>query len=863
MNEPNRTKGHGSSRPFITKSTFLTTMVLAIYFHSSFPSSMVMTVHAFAPMLYSSHNQRNMASLQSNRGHGEEEIERRSRDFLKSTGRIHQITYKKGKGKGKRNSDEGSGNISVPNRIQKLGGEPKIGTDGFDVLSKEFRNSLPNGGLIHPVMAPVKQIQDTVKKVEEVGNMVSRKIDTVKEGSGNISVPNRLQKLGGEPKIGTDGFDVLSKDFRDSLPNGGLIHPVMAPVKQIQDTVKKVEEAGNMVAKDIDTVKEGSGNISVPNRIQKLGGEPVIGTDGFDVLSKEFRNSLPNGGLVHPVMAPVKQMQDTVKKVEEVGNVVSRKIDTVKDGFEYFSKEFRDTITNGGRIHPVMAPVEKVVEEQYRKVTEKSEKASKIIPEVIQAQQSKFKSKKDKTRKNSMMENIENLREGMVSRVQNAIKAQSNEIAENRDRLQEHTKKVEGRNSIAGDGIRKMTNFDAKRRGFIKSDKSPRKVFFFQSKGNDFGDETNRIIAQNHKIIQEGLDNGKDAFDANIQKFLNGQGKQNPVLDVEVTKMRSKKRQLIGHRRINKMKTYLKSRFKNVSFQQWLIYLNVCCYILQITSAVSYVPKLNRYLSRFGYRRISASKVLEQNIWGGNPISFRLPTRRISSYGPFTTDFYFVSGKLARFQPHRFLTAGFLHGSAIHLLVNMQSLYQLPMFLEKGFGAPLYLAVYLTSIVTGNFSHDIVTGGNGTPCLGASGGICGLNGLLFTLLRKMDRDKESNVVLNNMFSMIIFGFMSSRVSNAGHIGGFVAGMIMGHFFAPNFKKSWSAKRSRWNDSDSNAQLRSFGLLKSSYGEYKSIIPLSYFYAALAFVFLTKAYIRDIPFTIIRGFLNPGRLGGVY
>jgi len=804
-----------------------------------------------------------MASLQSNRGHGEEEIERRSRDFLKSTGRIHQITYKKGKGKGKRNSDEGSGNISVPNRIQKLGGEPKIGTDGFDVLSKEFRNSLPNGGLIHPVMAPVKQIQDTVKKVEEVGNMVSRKIDTVKEGSGNISVPNRLQKLGGEPKIGTDGFDVLSKDFRDSLPNGGLIHPVMAPVKQIQDTVKKVEEAGNMVAKDIDTVKEGSGNISVPNRIQKLGGEPVIGTDGFDVLSKEFRNSLPNGGLVHPVMAPVKQMQDTVKKVEEVGNVVSRKIDTVKDGFEYFSKEFRDTITNGGRIHPVMAPVEKVVEEQYRKVTEKSEKASKIIPEVIQAQQSKFKSKKDKTRKNSMMENIENLREGMVSRVQNAIKAQSNEIAENRDRLQEHTKKVEGRNSIAGDGIRKMTNFDAKRRGFIKSDKSPRKVFFFQSKGNDFGDETNRIIAQNHKIIQEGLDNGKDAFDANIQKFLNGQGKQNPVLDVEVTKMRSKKRQLIGHRRINKMKTYLKSRFKNVSFQQWLIYLNVCCYILQITSAVSYVPKLNRYLSRFGYRRISASKVLEQNIWGGNPISFRLPTRRISSYGPFTTDFYFVSGKLARFQPHRFLTAGFLHGSAIHLLVNMQSLYQLPMFLEKGFGAPLYLAVYLTSIVTGNFSHDIVTGGNGTPCLGASGGICGLNGLLFTLLRKMDRDKESNVVLNNMFSMIIFGFMSSRVSNAGHIGGFVAGMIMGHFFAPNFKKSWSAKRSRWNDSDSNAQLRSFGLLKSSYGEYKSIIPLSYFYAALAFVFLTKAYIRDIPFTIIRGFLNPGRLGGVY
>jgi len=635
----------------------------------------------------------------------------------------------------------------------------------------------------------------------------------------------------------------------------------------MQDTVKKVEEVGNTVARNIDTLKKSSGSISVPNRIQKLGGEPKVGADGFDVLSKDFRDSLPNGGLIHPVMAPVKQMQDTVKKVEEVGNMVARDIDTVKDGFESLSKEFRDSIPNGDLIHPVMAPVEKVVEKQYREVTENTKKASKIISknisEVIQAHQAKFRPGKDKAIKNSMIENIENLGEGMVSHVQNAIKEQSNKIVENRDRLQGHTRKIEARNIIASEGARKMTNFDAKRRGFIKSDKSPRKMFVFQSKGNDFGDETNRIIAQNHKIIQEGLENGKEAFDANIQKFINGQGKHNSVLDVEVTKMRSKKRKMLGHRRINKMKTYLKSRFKHVSFQQWLVYLNVCCYILQILSAVSYVPKLNRYLSRFGYRRISASKVLEQNIWGGNPISFRLPTRRISSYGPFTTDFYFVSGKLARFQPHRFLTAGFLHGSAIHLLVNMQSLYQLPMFLEKGIGAPLYLAVYLTSIVTGNFSHDIVTGGNGTPCLGASGGICGLNGLLFSVLRKMDRDKESNVVLNNMFSMIIFGFMSSRVSNAGHIGGFVAGMIMGHFFAPNFKKSWSAKRSRWNDSDSNGQLRSSGLLKSNYGEYKSIIPLSYFYAALAFVFLTKAYIRDIPFTIIRGLLNPGRLGGVY
>ena len=337
-----------------------------------------------------------------------------------------------------------------------------------------------------------------------------------------------------------------------------------------------------------------------------------------------------------------------------------------------------------------------------------------------------------------------------------------------------------------------------------------------------------------------------------------GYGKSYNADDFDIDKFRRRGRKGKG---IRGLTSYYSSLFSGVSLQQWLVYFNILFYALQILSAIQYLPTLNMYLGRFGYRPIETSKIVEQNIWGGSPITLRLPTRRISSYGPFTTDFYFVSGRMAQLQPHRYLTAGFLHGSVIHLLLNMQALSRLPPMLERGLGWPLYLASFLASIVSGNVAHNVVTNGNGSPCLGASGGICGLNGLLFSVLRKMGRDKESNVVLNNMFTLVIYGLMSSRVSNAGHIGGFIAGALVGHLFGPNFRKSYVSRRSRWNTEQTEFQ--NAGLLKPGYTEAQAKIPIKFFYAFAAFAVLTKESLRGIPSDIVRGFLKPGSLGGVY
>jgi membrane associated rhomboid family serine protease len=82
-----------------------------------------------------------------------------------------------------------------------------------------------------------------------------------------------------------------------------------------------------------------------------------------------------------------------------------------------------------------------------------------------------------------------------------------------------------------------------------------------------------------------------------------------------------------------------------------------------------------------------------------------------------------------------------------------------------------------------------------TPVLGASGGICGLYGFLYILLRSAGRKSESTSVLKSMGYVLLMGyFYRSSVSNASHIGGFLGGAIAGWAWGPRFKKRYRSKR---------------------------------------------------------------------
>jgi membrane associated rhomboid family serine protease len=170
------------------------------------------------------------------------------------------------------------------------------------------------------------------------------------------------------------------------------------------------------------------------------------------------------------------------------------------------------------------------------------------------------------------------------------------------------------------------------------------------------------------------------------------------------------------------------------------------------------------------------------------------------SMGPFFVDFAHQPYPLSYFQKHRYLTSGFLHGSLIHLGMNLRALLSLPTWLENGIGKGVYLSAYLVAVVTGNIAHTLSTLGelpgrsSSSLCVGASGGICGLYGLMFASLWKMANSGAAIRVFRQMLWLVAFGWLVPNLSNAAHVGGFVGGCLVGYLFGPGYSRSYSLMR---------------------------------------------------------------------
>jgi len=81
------------------------------------------------------------------------------------------------------------------------------------------------------------------------------------------------------------------------------------------------------------------------------------------------------------------------------------------------------------------------------------------------------------------------------------------------------------------------------------------------------------------------------------------------------------------------------------------------------------------------------------------------------------------------FQPWQVVTYGFLHGSVMHIFVNMFALYMFGGQLERLFGPRRYLNLYLASIVSAAFAQLAFAAFTAAPpyeTIGASGGVFGL-----------------------------------------------------------------------------------------------------------------------------------------
>ena len=136
---------------------------------------------------------------------------------------------------------------------------------------------------------------------------------------------------------------------------------------------------------------------------------------------------------------------------------------------------------------------------------------------------------------------------------------------------------------------------------------------------------------------------------------------------------------------------------------------------------------------------------------------------------------------------YRLLTSVFMHFGISHLVNNMIIQFVLGDNLERALGRIKYLVFYLVCGVGANVFSMIVSINDYEPAVsaGASGAIFGvIGGLLYAVIRNRGQLEDLNTRKLTMLVVcsLYFGFTSTGVNNAAHIGGLVLGFLLGVLF---------------------------------------------------------------------------------
>jgi len=135
----------------------------------------------------------------------------------------------------------------------------------------------------------------------------------------------------------------------------------------------------------------------------------------------------------------------------------------------------------------------------------------------------------------------------------------------------------------------------------------------------------------------------------------------------------------------------------------------------------------------------------------------------------------------------RLWTVTLLHAGPVHLLFNMYALYLAGPIVERWYGAPTFIVMYLACAAAGS-AGSFVFGGD-LPSVGASGAIFGLFGVLLAAGRLHHPvDGQSRALVSQLGMLILiniaFGFAIPGIDNAAHLGGLAAGLWLGAMLPP-------------------------------------------------------------------------------
>lgn len=134
----------------------------------------------------------------------------------------------------------------------------------------------------------------------------------------------------------------------------------------------------------------------------------------------------------------------------------------------------------------------------------------------------------------------------------------------------------------------------------------------------------------------------------------------------------------------------------------------------------------------------------------------------------------------------RLVASLFLHIGVFHLLVNSWALFQLGALFETWVGSTRMGIVYFVGGMCGGLASVWLTlAGGPRLSAGASGAIFAVLGALIAfLVRRHERltPQAKSLLVQLLFWAglnVYLGFVSEAIDNAGHLGGFAAGLLLG------------------------------------------------------------------------------------
>ena len=146
----------------------------------------------------------------------------------------------------------------------------------------------------------------------------------------------------------------------------------------------------------------------------------------------------------------------------------------------------------------------------------------------------------------------------------------------------------------------------------------------------------------------------------------------------------------------------------------------------------------------------------------------------------------------------RLLTATFLHGGLMHLVLNMLGLWSTGVTLNRLYGNAQFLLIYFVSALAGS-ALSLHFAAQHSVSIGASGAVFGVLGAALLALWR-NRDHLHGVSIRNvligqgvfLFYALGQGFIKNGIDNAAHMGGLLAGCLLAWVLVDKIDEQTSA-----------------------------------------------------------------------